>query len=104
MGICKPTHGAENARVLRSPRSPERKSGRREGVGGGADRHPGKVSGKIAGKSKDEIKNTVVRDDNSNNMRAAVFMVLLAVQIGIQPVLVNECINKEVSVPSFNST
>jgi hypothetical protein len=33
--------------------------------------------------------------DSRNNVRAVVFMALLALQIGVQPVLVSECIDKE---------
>lgn len=46
------------------------------------------AKGKTATKGEDS-------DSRGNNVRAVVFMALLALQIGIQPVLVSECIDKE---------
>ena len=34
-------------------------------------------------------------EEENHDVRAAVFMLLLALQIGVQPVLVKECIDKE---------
>jgi hypothetical protein len=53
-----------------------------------SERHAKGATGKTATKGEDS-------DSRSNNVRAVVFMGLLALQIGVQPVLVSECIDKE---------
>ena len=53
-----------------------------------SERNAKGATGKTATKGEDS-------DSRSNNVRAVVFMGLLALQIGVQPVLVSECIDKE---------
>jgi hypothetical protein len=88
------SHGDSADARLRSPRVDERegvKSNHRSerNLKGSAERRNARLEkvaqGPGGGGSKEE----------NHDVRAAVFMLLLALQIGVQPVLVKECIDKE---------